>query len=175
MTLKPSKFWLLSCLLGLALLLNSCGIYSFTGTSISPDIKTISISTFENNSGEGPSTLTQQLTEDFRVYFQRNTNLTLVPEGGDLELRGQILGYNFSPAAIQRQDGLDIASVNRLTLTVQVSFVNNKDPEQNFEQSFNAAEDLPQEQDPSRVSDATLSRITERIIVNVFNKSVANW
>jgi hypothetical protein len=175
MILNPFNRWTMSSILVLAFLCNSCGIYSFTGTSISPDIKTISISNFENNSGEGPSTLTQRLTEDFRDYFQRNTNLTIVPSEGDLQLTGQILGYSFSPAAIQRQGELDIASVNRLTITVQVAFENNKDPEQNFEQSFNAAEDFPQEQDPSRISDAALSRITERIIVNVFNKSVANW
>jgi hypothetical protein len=175
MTLKQFKGWKLTLLAAVAFLCNSCGIYSFSGTSIAPDIKTMSISTFENNSGEGPSTLTQQLTEDFRDYFQRNTNLTLVSGEGDLQLSGQILGYSFSPAAIQRQGELDIASVNRLTLTVQVSFINNKDPEQNFEQSFNASEDLPQNQDPSRVSDVILERITERIIVNVFNKSVANW
>lgn len=175
MTLKKFKVGQLTFLVALAFLCNSCGIYSFTGTSISPDIKSISIGAFENNSGEGPSALTQRLTEDFRTYFQRNTNLLIVPEDGDLELSGQILGYSFSPAAIQRQEGVDIASVNRLTITVQVSFTNNKDPEQNFEQSFNAAEDFPQDQDPSRISEAALSRITERLIVNVFNKSVANW
>lgn len=175
MTLKQFKGWKLILLAAVSFLCNSCGVYSFSGTSIAPDIKTMSISTFENNSGEGPSTLTQQLTEDFRDYFQRNTNLTLVSGEGDLQLSGQILGYSFSPAAIQRQGEVDIASVNRLTLTVQVSFINNKDPEQNFEQSFNASEDLPQNQDPSRVSDVILERITERIIVNVFNKSVANW
>lgn len=159
----------------ISFLCNGCGIYSFSGTSIAPDIHSISISTFENNSGEGPSSLTQILTEDFRDYFQRNTNLNIVQQEGDLQLSGQILGYSFSPAAIQRQGEIDIASVNRLTITVQVSFTNTKDPEQDFEQSFNAAEDFPQDQDPSRISEAAISRLTERIIVNVFNKSVANW
>ena len=60
--------------------LYGCGVYSFTGASISPEIKTISIDNFFNNSPLGPSNMSVLFTEKLKDYFQRNTSLLLVKE-----------------------------------------------------------------------------------------------
>lgn len=173
--MKNYNFLLALLLFLLMLTLPSCGVYSFTGTNIDPAIKTMSVLNIENNSGQGPSNLTQLVSEEFRGYFQRNSNLRLVPQTGDLEYEGQILSYNFSPAALQKQGETDVASVNRLTISIQVRYRNNKDPKQDFEQSFSAFDDFPQNQNVSQISDAQIREIVERVVMDVFNKSLANW
>ncbi|WP_066511239.1 LptE family protein [Rufibacter sp. DG15C] len=157
------------------------GCYSFSGTNISPEVKTISITNFNNASGQGPASLQQWVTEDFRDYFQRNTNLRVLPQGGDLQIEGQIMGYSFSPAAIQRTDspanrgGLDQAGANRLTITVQVRYTDTKNPANSFDQSFNSFFDFPANQDINQINRGQINQIMDRLIYNVFTKTVANW
>jgi hypothetical protein len=153
----------------------ACGVYSFTGTSIAADIKTISIQNFENASGEGPSNLTQVVTNNFRNYYQRNTNLTVLQRDGDLQLEGQIVTFTLTPAAVQRDGNIDQATLNRLTMGIQIRFTNTKDPEQDFDQQFTITEDFPQNVDITSIPPASIERMTERLVADVFNKSVANW
>lgn len=176
MKLKNSllKLYTLPVLL-LMLTCSGCGVYSFTGTTISPDIKTISIQNFENPTGEGPANLTQLVTNNFKNYYRRNTNLTLLQQEGDLQLEGQIVSFTVSPAAIQREGEIDRAALNRLTLGVQVRFTNTKNPEESFDQLFSISEDFPEEQDVTQLSPAFIDQLTERLVTDVFNKTVANW
>jgi hypothetical protein len=163
-------------LLALCFLMPGCITYSFTGTNIDPSIKSMSIQNFENNSGEGPSFLTTLVSEEFRTYFQRNSNLKLVNDGGDIEIQGQILSYSFSPAAIQNDATLgDIAGANRLTIRLQVTYRNAKDPKQDFEQSFSSFADFPQNVNISAIDERSIRQITERMVQDVFNKTLANW
>ena len=158
--------------------MSGCIRYSFTGTNIDPSIKSMSIKNFENNSGEGPSFLTNLVSETFRSYFQRNSNLKLLTQtGGDIEIEGQILSYNFSPASLQNDpaQGGDIAGANRLTIRLQVTYRNTKDPKQDFEQSFSAFRDFSQSFNPNQISERDLREIVERMVQDVFNKSLANW
>ncbi|GAA4426986.1 hypothetical protein GCM10023188_09610 [Pontibacter saemangeumensis] len=154
---------------------SGCGLYSFTGTTISPDIKSISIQNFENSSGEGPANLTQIVTNNFTDYYRRNTNLTVMQSQGDLQLEGQIVSFNYTPAAIQREGQQDIAGLNRLTLTVQVRFTNTKQPEKDFDRAFTISQDFPQDLDITQLSNVQIEQMTERLVTDVFNKTVADW
>ncbi|WP_169513167.1 LptE family protein [Hymenobacter aerophilus] len=158
-------------------LLSGCGVYSFSGTNIDPTIKTISIATFANNASNGPAFLSQQFTESFKDYFQRNTSLKLVPRDGDLQFEGQLIAYDFAPAAIQQQNGVDQAGANQLTIQVRVKFTNTKDPKQDFEQTLQTTRSFPATRDIASVnSDQTaLNELFRNLITEAFNKSVANW
>ena len=157
-------------------LLAGCSVYSFTGTNIDPAVKTISIATFQNNASNGPSFLAQRFTEDFKDYFQRNTTLKLVPRDGDLQFEGAITAYDFAPAAIQREGNVDQAGQNLLTIQVQVKFVNTKNPLQDLEQTFQSSRPFSATADISAINnDPQVRVITDNIITDVFNKSVANW
>lgn len=156
-------------------LCSGCGLYSFTGTTISPDIKSISIQNFENSAGEGPANLTQIVTNSFSDYYRRNTNLAVMQGQGDLQLEGQIVSFNYSPAAIQRNGQEDIAGLNRLTLTVQVRFANTKQPEKDFDQAFTISQDFPNTLDITQLSNVQIEQLTERLVIDVFNKTVADW
>lgn len=154
---------------------SGCGLYSFTGTTISPDIKSISIQSFENSSGEGPANLTQIVTNSFTDYYRRNTNLAVMQSEGDLQLEGQIVSFTYTPAAIQREGQQDMAGLNRLTLTVQIRFTNTKQPEKDFDRAFTISQDFPATLDITQLSNVQIEQLTERLVTDVFNKTVADW
>ena len=170
--LLACSLWLLACSF-----LTGCGIYSFNGTNIDPAVRTISISTIQNNSPTGPAFLTQRFTEDLKDYFQRNTNLKLVPRDGDLQFDGNIVAYDFAPAAIQQTNGVSQAGTNRLTIQVNIRFTNTRDDKQSFEQVFQNFDDYAADRNIATINNDpnAVRTTTNKIITDIFNKSVANW
>ena len=158
----------------LLILLGGCKVnYSFTGASISPDVKTISIDYFQNKASLVVPTLSRDLTEALRDYFTSQTSLVLVERGGDLDLEGTITGYDAGkPVAIQ---GNETAALNRMTITVSVKFTNKKDEKQNFESSFSRYQDYPSSQPLSVVQNQLIEEINKQLVQDIFNKSVVNW
>ncbi|HSI90016.1 MAG TPA: LPS assembly lipoprotein LptE [Adhaeribacter sp.] len=175
MTLKNNKIALALFFMLSITFFSGCGVYSFTGTSLPPDVKTMSIAMFPNNAGQGPSYMSQSVTTTFRDYFQRNTNLTMVGSGGDLQFEGQIIGYEVSPVAPTVQDGIDVAARNRLTIRLQIKFTNTKDEKQDFDQAFAAYLDFPQNVNVNEIPEASITEIINLMLPEIFNKSVANW
>lgn len=148
--------------------------YSFTGTTIRPDIKTISVANFINNSGGGPANISQNFTERLKEYYQQNSTLKIAPPNGsaDLQLDGAITGYELTPIAPTQGQ---FASLNRLTVRVQVKFVNTKDETESFDAPFSFYADFPQERTLTAVENELLTVIFDQIVLDIFNKSVANW
>ena len=156
----------------LAVFFAGCGVYSFTGTSLSPDIKTFTVLNFNTGVAGGPANLPIQVNEKLKEYFQRNTNLTLLPTGGDLILEGTLTGYDVLPVAPTANDQ---AGFNRLTMTVQVRFTNTLDETKNFDEAFSFYADFPQGQTLNQNESRLLPGIIDQIVQNIFNKSAADW
>ena len=116
----------------------SCGIYSFSGTSIQPDIKTVNITYFEYKALRVNPTLSNDLTEKLKDKFRRMTRLEQVEENGDVTIEGSITGYDVRATAITAQE---VAAQNRLTVTIKIAFTNKLYPEDDFEKSFSAFAD----------------------------------
>ena len=153
-----------------------CKIYSLSGASISPDVKNVFIEYFRNRSKVINPTLSQSFTEAMKDKFVNETGLTLNTEQGDLEFSGEITGYDVRPLSVQKSDtGRDFASMNRLTITVKVIFVNNKDHDQDFNTTFSAYFDWDSSKPVSQIENEAVKIITEQLIEDIFNKSVANW
>ena len=160
-------------IISLALLLASgCGIYSFTGASISPDVKTISIKYFPNQAPLVQPVLSRSFTEALRDKFTAQTSLRMLSAGGDLNIEGEITGYSTEPVAIT---GDQKAALQRLKITVNVRFTNKKDEKQNFEQSFTRFEDYDAKQSLSSVEQGLIDLINEALVQDIFNKAVVNW
>ena len=166
------KIYLLFILV-LALTLKSCGIYSFTGTNIQSDVKTIQIDYFPNNAVLVEPSLSQNFTTDLQDLFLTQTNLNLVKSGGDLQFEGEITGYKINPMTATAEQ---TAAQNRLTITVNVRFFNNKLEDDNFEKSFSHYYDYDANAvlTGSALDDA-FDEIIERITQDIFNASVAKW
>ncbi|HET8859243.1 LptE family protein [Marivirga sp.] len=167
-------------ILFLALFTSSCGVYSFTGASISPDVKTISIQYFYNDSGNGPPNLQQTFTEEIRDYYSQNTSLEFVESNGDLQLEGSITGYTVRPIAVTASGNpnlADAAGAQRLEITVKVSYVNTKDEVFNFNnKAFSFYADFDATSNTlTAVENQLIETITDQIVLDIFNASVANW
>jgi len=168
-----------SIALAIALIPSGCGIYSFSGASISSDIKTISILTFPNEATLGPSTMSVTFTEKIKDYYQQNTNLSIVDDNGDLQIEGYIANYRVTPVAAsasQNSTDADYASLTRVTIEVFASYVNTKDDEFDFERTFSFFVDFDQNSvDLSSNEQEFVEEIFDQIIFDIFNASVANW
>ena len=153
--------------------MNSCRVsYSFTGASISPNVKTVSIANFPNNASLVVPTLSRTITDALRDYFTSQTNLNLVNRSGDLSLDGSITQYVVVPVAIQ---GNETAALNRLTIGVNVKFTNKTDPKQNWEYTFSKYRDYSSSFNLSSVQEGLIKEITDDLVQDIFNKAVVNW
>jgi len=161
--------------------LSACGIYSFTGANISPDIKTISIEYFYNESGGGPPNLSPLFTEGIKEYFQNNTNLGIDNTGnGDLQITGNIVSYSYRPIAPvvtgNNENDPNDAGLERLTIGVRVQYMNIQDDSYDFDQQFSFYADYdPNTTDISTVEPLLVEEILTQLYVDIFNASVANW
>lgn len=156
-----------------ALLLAACtGGYSFTGASIPPSAKTISVATFPNYAATVNPQLSQKLTDELMQMFASQTSLDVTTGDGDLQVSGEITGYETRASALSASDEV---SMNRLTITIKVKFVNTKDPDADFEQSFSRYRDYAATQDFSAVESTLMSEIVTELCEDIFNKSVVNW
>ncbi len=167
--------WKISFLLlpGVFLLFQSCGVYSFTGTNISPDIKTISVTTIFNESGNGPANISQTFSEGLRDFYQNNTNLEVVNSEGHLQIEGKISFYGIENVAPTAQE---VAALNRLRIKVRINYVNTKDETQSFEnKEFTFFEDFPQNTTLQSVEDELIENISDQIFLDTFTATVANW
>ncbi|MBO4595822.1 MAG: LptE family protein [Bacteroidales bacterium] len=160
-------------LIGLTLCLSGCGIYSFSGTSIQPDCKTITINTFEYKALKVNPSLANDLSEKIRTQFRRMTRLEQVDMDGDLEISGQVTGYDVRASAITAND---VAAQNRLTVTISVNFKNRKYPEDGFEKkSFSQYADYDSSQALDAVESTLVSEIIDKLVEDIFNATVAQW
>lgn len=178
MKLASKTFTIIGLVL-FAALMQGCGAYSFTGINLPPTVKTISIQNFYNDTGSGPSDLTQTFTEGLRDYYLRNTNLGIVPADGDLQLEGSIIGYQLSPVApvaSNNENAPDRAGLQRLTITVRVDYINTQDESQSFSKNFSFYDDYnPDLSDLIAEEPRLISNIFETIIFDIFTNTVANW
>ena len=156
----------ISILAGL-LLMVSCGIYSFTGTSIQADVKTITIPYVEYKALRVNPSLSGDLTEALQEKFRKLTRLEQVDVDGDLELVCEVTGYDVSATAVTADEQ---AAQSRLTVTVKIDFSNKKYPEDDVtNKTFSASLAL------DAVEGELCVTIIEKLVEDIFNATVAQW
>ena len=154
------------------LILVSCGAYSFTGGNTG-NAKTIQVNFFPNQAALVEPSLSQRFTQDLQDLFTRQTNLTLVSNGGELHFEGEIVDYRITPMSATANQ---TAAQNRLTIVINVRYTNNLEEKDNFEKQFSFYHDYgASEQLTGSVLEAALDEILERITQDIFNASVAKW
>ena len=95
--------------------------YSFSGTSIQPDVKTITINLFEYTAQRVNPSLSNDLTEAIRTQFRKMTSLEQVDVDGDMDISGAITGYEVRASAVTANE---VAAQNRLTINIKLEFTN---------------------------------------------------
>ena len=155
-----------------ALLTASCGIYSFSGTSIQPDVKTITIPYVEYKALRVNPSLSNLMTEALQDKFRKLTSLEQVEMDADLDLVCEITGYDTKATAVTADE---FAAQTRLTVTVNVVFTNKKYPEDDVKKSFSAYEDFDSNLSLDAVEAGLCDSIVEKLVEDIFNATVAQW
>ncbi len=158
--------------IAIAVLVSSCGIYSFSGTSIQPDVKTITIPYVEYTALRVNPSLSNDLTEALKEKYRKLTRLEEVDVDGDLELVCTVTGYDVKATAVTANE---MASQNRLTVTVKVEFSNKKYPEDDVSNNYSAYEDFDATLSLDAVESGLCETIIEKLVEDIFNATVAQW
>jgi len=155
------------------LLLVSCSVsYKFEGGSVNYDLtKTIHIVDFPNRT-PSYSPMSSMFNLALRKRFIEQTRLKEVSSNADIEIEGEINRFDVAGMAV-KQDAY--ASQTRLTITVRVQYVNNKEAGKNIEQSFSAFQEFPSTQSIDEVQDDLVKRIIDDLVDMIYNATIANW
>ena len=167
---RPSRIAI--ALAAVLALLAGCGIYSFSGTSIQPDVKTICIEPVVNKASKVNPSLANSLTEALNDKYRKLTRLEQVSEEGDLNLLVTIDSYDVKATAVTANE---VAAMNRLTVTCKVVFTNILHEEDNLEQSFAAYEDYDSNNSLDMVEGTLCETIVKKLVDDIFNATVAQW
>ena len=167
------KRYILLSLLSL-ITLASCKVsYQFNGASIDYNlVKTMQISDFQNQALNQYAPLLQTFNEKLRDIYSRNTKLQFTSVSPDMQLEGEITKYELTPLGI----GADaISNQTRLTMDVRIRFRNNKNPDEDKEQTFSAYQDFSSSVMIDNVQDQLINDLTNEIVDQIFNATMANW
>ena len=151
--------------------ISSCGIYNFTGGSTG-NAKTFQVNFFQNRAPLIEPGMDREFTFYLQDLINNQTNLSLTNSNGDLVYEGEITNFTVAPMAATADQR---AAQNRLTVTVNVRFTNNKEEDKDFEKQFSHYYDFPANAQLSSVKSAAFEAIFERIGQDIFNASLAYW
>ena len=154
--------------------LSSCLVsYKFNGSTIDyTKIRTITVTDFPNHAALVYPPLATNFSEALKDQFSQKTRLVFVPRNGDLQIEGEIVGYDLTQMAVSAAgQSMD----TRLQITVNVRFTNTVNPSESFEERFSAFQVFPNTQTINQVQDELNKLIVDDLISMIFNRSVANW
>jgi hypothetical protein len=146
--------------------------YSFSGASISPKVKTISVQYFLNRASLVQPSLSQALTDALIDKCKAQTNLSFVNGTGDVSFEGQITDYNTRPLTVSADA---TAAMNRFTIAVKVKFTNSVEPDLSFDQTFSQYQDYDSNLDLSQVEKELSDKIITLLVEQIFNQAFVNW
>jgi hypothetical protein len=158
------------------LLLSGCVVkYSFTGASVDPGIKTVYIAQFENKSPLAAPSLSPNLTEKLRDKFVSQTSIQVVTSESAARIGylGSIIGYEVAPAGFSSAN--QTASLNRLSVTVEVKFFDAQDASKSWTQNFTRYADFSGSIPLSTVESTLVADISKQLSEDIFNKTFVNW
>ena len=164
----------LLCITILTAMIPACKVsYSFQGTSIDYNkIKTMEIRDFTNQASLVYPSLIITFNEHLKDVYTRNTKLSFIDAGADLELEGEIVRYDLTPLAV-KEDAF--ASETRLTMAVRIRFRNNVDATQDKEETISAYRDFSSNRSLDEVQDELIDELKKELVDQIFNATLSNW
>jgi hypothetical protein len=153
------------------------GCYSFKGSSIPPDMKTVNIKYFENNAPLVDPNLSQVFTEDLKSRIRTQSSLNIIQADANGTFEGRITDYDIKPISIQ-DNAKPIAGANRLTITVEVKYTNRikGHEKESFTQPFTAFKDFSLAGKTLASQQQSLNKdIVAQLTENIFNRAFAQW
>ena len=159
-------------ILFLALALPSCkGGYSFTGGNVG-DAKTMQVDFFDNNAQIVNPEASQWVTEAIKDIYVQQTPLELVQGPADMYISGEINEYSLRPQAAR---GPSEVAQMLFTISVQVEFINELAPENNFNARFSRSRPYDADLNFSDIENELAAEIIKELRDDVLNRALANW
>ena len=153
--------------------------YSFTGSSLSPETKTIEIRDFPNNAPLMNASLSQEFSIAIQNRFLQRTTLKGTKDKPDILIEGEITDYSITPTtistAVNAPGGNIQAAQNKLTIAVKVHYENKVEPNKSFDRTFSDEAVFSSDLDINSIETSQVKVVNERIINKIFNDIVANW
>lgn len=155
----------------LILFLSACGIYTFKDISIPADIKTIKLHLLENKARYVNPRLAPQLTNKLQDKIVGQTRLTRTDsEEADWVVSGHVSDYTVVTSGISGQQ----ASINRLTVGVQITLKDNKN-QKDAEYSVTKSFEFSATQTLQQAENALFEDILKGVADEIFNRLFSNW
>lgn len=157
-------------LLGIILLGNSCGVYTFTGAST--NAKTITVDFFPSKASNAPVAVSQLFTDAMKNKFTSEGNLKLTNSNGDLRMSGYIVSYSAAPRAPIAGEQTGIVQIN---MTVHVDYVNRLDEKDKWSQDFTRFAQYESSQSLTLIEESKIREINTQLVDDIFNKALVKW
>lgn len=146
-------------------------LYTFKDISISPDVKTYFIDDFDNNAFGSPATLSQDFSEELRGKVRKETSLVYDDMDPHVAFSGGIQSFSVSSQA-PTADG---SALNRLEITIRVSYTNAKNEDENWDRTFRHYADFPQDRSLEDEQDKLITEIFSFILDEIINAAFNVW
>ena len=156
----------------LLFIISSCGFYTFSGASISAEIKNIKIGYFINEAENFKVNLDRDITQKLTDFIIEQTDLSVNNNNHEIEINGKIISYDISPISISSND---FANQNRLSISVNIDFKNYINEKENYNQKFTRYVDYKSDQNLEEIESELTDQILEEICIDIFNKTFVNW
>ena len=84
----------------------------------------------------------------------------------------RVVGWEVRPVNVR---GNETAGANRITVSVVLTYVNQRDPSLSTERPFSRYVDLPSDQDVFSSEDFLVAELGELLSQDMFNATLGNW
>ena len=147
--------------------------FKLNGSALDYNIyKTIHVSEFPIRAALVYPPLQQTFENELLNYISKNTRLQTTDGNSDLEMEGEITGYNLSPQAVTEDA---YASQTRLTISVRVRYTDSRNDANDIDQTFSAYRDFDASMMLDEVQDQLCQEIAKELVELIFNATLGNW
>jgi len=156
---------LVFCIFFLSLLTFKCGIYSFSGSTISTHIKTVAVPLFEDNTPEFD--VDQQITDAIIDAINQDNTLKIANvRNCDSIINGTILRITDSAG---QYDSNENASSFRVTITIHISFEDVKKNKTIWEDTLSNWGSYSENREDG------IHEALEKLSTDIINRTVSGW
>lgn len=134
--------------------------------------KTVHVSEFPIRAALVYPPLQQMFETELLNYISKNTRLQPTDGAADLEMDGEITGYNLTPQAVSESG---YGSMTRLTIAVRLKYTNNKEEGKDVDQTYTAYRDFPSTEMLTDVQDQLCEEISKELVELIFNATLGDW
>ena len=161
-------------ILSFSYFLTACTVsYKFNGASIDyTKTRTIQIDNFPIRSAYVWAPMQAIFQNKLTDLYASQTKLRQVKKNGDLQLSGEITGFDQYNKAISAEG---YSSQVQLKMTVNVRFTTNAKHSDDFERQFSATTEYDSSQQLINVQEELVTQMVKDIAEQIFNATVANW